>query len=43
MGGACEPSPERGVYDELYEVYRSLYPALRNQLHSLASIQKRRG
>ncbi len=43
MREACEPSPERGVYDELYEVYRSLYPALRNQLHSLASIQKRRG
>ena len=43
MGESCEPSPGREVYDELYEVYRSLYPALRDQLHSLASIQKRQG
>ncbi|HDD66502.1 MAG TPA: hypothetical protein ENG52_02645 [Nitrososphaeria archaeon] len=43
IGESCEPSPERGVYDELYEVYGSLYPALKNQLHSLASIQKRQG
>jgi xylulokinase len=32
-----EPDPERAKrYDELYEVYTSLYPALRDAMHTLA-------
>lgn len=35
------PSPEgRGPYDELYEVYRSLYPATREAAHVLARFQE---
>ena len=32
-----EPDPERAKrYDELYGVYASLYPALRDAMHTLA-------
>jgi xylulokinase len=35
-----EPVPERaGLYDTLYETYRSLYPATREQMHRLADLQ----
>jgi xylulokinase len=30
----------REVYDELYGIYRDLYPATRNQMHVLARLQK---
>jgi xylulokinase len=30
----------RETYDELYEVYRELYPATREQLHRLAAVQE---
>ena len=30
----------RGVYDELYGVYRELYPATKEQMHRLAGLQK---
>jgi xylulokinase len=31
--------PERtGIYEELYEVYRSLYPATREAMHRLADL-----
>ncbi len=36
-----EPRPEnREVYDELYDVYRELYPATRGQTHRLSEMQK---
>lgn len=35
-----QPSEEtRPLYDDLYSIYRSLYPATREQAHALASIQ----
>jgi len=35
-----EPNPEhRDVYDDLYAMYRELYPATREQLHALAKMQ----
>ncbi|MFN8635887.1 MAG: FGGY-family carbohydrate kinase [Chloroflexota bacterium] len=35
-----EPVPERaGLYDALYQTYRSLYPATREQMHHLADLQ----
>jgi xylulokinase len=35
-----EPNPEnREVYDELYEVYKDLYPATRPMAHTLAGMQ----
>jgi xylulokinase len=30
----------RGIYDELYHIYRDLYPATREQVHKLAVLQK---
>ena len=37
-----EPDPSRReIYDELYAVYRDLYPATRDQAHTLADIQSR--
>ena len=37
-----EPSEAtRAVYDELYAIYRSLYPATMEQAHSLAALQER--
>jgi xylulokinase len=37
-----EPDPSAaGLYDELYGVYRSLYPATMEQAHSLAAVQQR--
>ena len=36
-----EPRAEnRGIYDELYRIYRELYPATREASHSLADLQK---
>jgi xylulokinase len=38
--GTVEPNPEnREVYDELYSVYRDLYPATRPMVHTLAGMQ----
>jgi hypothetical protein len=28
------------IYDELYRIYRELYPATREQMHNLADMQK---
>ena len=40
MTDTVEPNPEnRGVYDELYRVYRDLYPATRPMAHALAEFQ----
>jgi xylulokinase len=36
-----EPTAEnREIYDELYRIYRDLYPATREASHSLADLQK---
>jgi xylulokinase len=40
IAGRVEPDSEAAaVYDRLYEVYRSLYPATREQMHALAALQ----
>ena len=42
MADAVEPNQEnRETYDELYAVYRDLYPATRPLVHALANIQTR--
>ena len=42
MADTVVPDPEnRGIYDELYAIYRDLYPATRQQAHALANIQTR--
>jgi len=33
-----EPEPKREVYDDLYEIYKNLYPELRRHFHNLSSI-----
>jgi xylulokinase len=39
-----EPDEQnREIYDELYRIYRGLYPATREASHSLADLQKGRG
>jgi xylulokinase len=44
IAATVEPQEEnRKVYDELYEVYRNLYPATREQMHYLAGMQERGG
>ena len=41
ISATVEPKAEnREVYDELYGVYRDLYPATREQVHKLADMQK---
>lgn len=41
ISGRVEPDPRnRGLYDELYEIYRELYPSTRSQMHRLARIQQ---
>ena len=41
-GDVVEPNSEhRELYDELYELYSSLYPATRDHVHALARIQER--
>ncbi|HEU4847496.1 MAG TPA: xylulokinase [Rubrobacteraceae bacterium] len=38
-GEVTEPDPERTrIYDQLYEVYRSIYPATREAMHRLAEL-----
>jgi xylulokinase len=35
-----EPNPDnRELYDELYALYKDLYPATRNTVHALAAVQ----
>ncbi|MHB8658017.1 MAG: FGGY-family carbohydrate kinase [Solirubrobacteraceae bacterium] len=42
VGHRVEPNPQlRELYDELYAGYCQLYPATREQMHLLASIQER--
>ncbi len=42
MADTVVPDPEnRGIYDEIYTIYRDLYPATRQQAHALANIQMR--
>jgi xylulokinase len=42
VAGTVEPDPAtRERYDELYGIYRDLYPATREQAHALAAIQER--
>lgn len=42
MAETVEPNPEnREIYDELYAIYRDLYPATRPMAHALANIQMR--
>lgn len=41
IADTVEPDPSnRGLYDELYRVYRELYPATREQMHRLAEMQE---
>lgn len=43
ISATIEPNPEnRETYDELYRVYRELYPATREASHALAAMQKGR-
>ncbi len=43
-GTRIEPDPAiAGLYDELYSIYRSLYPATLEQAHVLAAIQEQAG
>jgi xylulokinase len=40
MAETVEPNPDnREVYDELYALYKDLYPATRNTVHALAAVQ----
>jgi xylulokinase len=40
ISSTVEPNPEnREVYDELYTIYRDLYPATRPMAHALAGMQ----
>ena len=42
VADVVEPDPSvRPLYDELYELYSSLYPATRDHAHALARIQER--
>lgn len=42
IADTVEPDPEnRKAYEELYAIYKDLYPATREQAHALAAIQKR--
>ena len=42
MADTVEPDPEnREIYDELYDIYRELYPATRPMVHKLANVQTR--
>ncbi len=42
MADTVEPNAEnRELYDELYSIYRDLYPATRSMVHALANIQMR--
>ncbi|MGH3148020.1 MAG: FGGY-family carbohydrate kinase [Rubrobacter sp.] len=39
-----EPNPEnREIYDELYTLYKDLYPATRDTVHALADLQSQQG
>lgn len=39
--GTVEPNPKNeGLYDQLYGVYRDLYPATGEQTHTLADAQE---
>jgi xylulokinase len=41
IADTVEPDEEnRELYDELYEVYKELYPATKDQMHRLAGLQK---
>ena len=41
IAGTVEPDEgNRALYDDLYGVYRELYPATREQMHRLAGLQK---
>ena len=41
IAGTVEPNPKnKGLYDQLYGVYRGLYPATRELMHTLADLQK---
>jgi xylulokinase len=41
ISATVEPDADsRRVYDELYDIYRDLYPATREQVHKLADMQK---
>jgi xylulokinase len=43
IADTVEPDPgNREIYDELYAIYRDLYPATRPMAHALANIQTRR-
>ena len=42
MADTVEPNPDnQAIYDELYGIYRDLYPATRPMAHALANIQTR--
>ena len=44
IAAAIEPEGENTeIYDELYRIYRELYPATREQMHNLADMQNRGG
>ena len=41
IAATVEPKEENTeIYDELYRMYRELYPATREQMHNLADMQK---
>jgi len=38
LGEITEPGPDATTYDEMYPVYRGLYPALRESFHRLSTL-----
>ena len=38
VGDVTEPGPDTGMYDDVYGVYRDLYPALRQSFHRLSAM-----
>ncbi len=38
VGDVTEPGPDTGMYDDVYGVYRDLYPALRDSFHRLSAM-----
>ena len=44
VADVVEPNPaNREVYDRLYQVYQELYPATKEQIHTLAALQLEEG
>jgi xylulokinase len=38
VGNATAPGPDTAVYDQMYSIYRDLYPALKESFHRLSAV-----